>query len=63
MVKFRIECNGEGTKIWIGDEEISGMTERVEFSQTGDGFPRVELAFYPVDPVLFAAARKSDKNG
>lgn len=63
MAKFRVECNGEGTKIWIGDEEISGTTEKVEFSQTGDSFPRVELVFYPIDPILFAAARKRDKDG
>lgn len=63
MTKFRLECDGERTKIWVGDSEISNMTERVEFSQAGNGIPRVELTFYPIDPVLFAAARKSDRDG
>ena len=63
MTKFRLECDGEGTKIWVGDSEISNMTERVEFSQAGNEIPRVELTFYPIDPVLLAAVRKSDRNG
>lgn len=37
MTKFRLECDGERTKIWVGDSEISNMTERVEFSQVGGG--------------------------
>lgn len=63
MTKFRLECDGERTKIWVGDSEISNMTERVEFSQAGNEIPRVELTFYPIDPVLLAAVRKSDRDG
>lgn len=63
MTKFRLECDGERTKIWVGDSEISNMTEKIEFSQVRNGIPRVELTFYPIDPVFFAAARKSDRDG
>ena len=63
MTKFRLECDGERTKIWVGDSEISNMAEKVEFSQVGNGIPRVELTFYPIAPVLFAAVRKSDRDG
>ena len=63
MTKFRLECDGDRTKIWVGDSEISNMIEKVEFSQVGNGIPRVELTFCPIDPVLFAAVRKSDRDG
>lgn len=63
ITKFRIECDETGTKIWIGDNEISGMVEKVEFLQTGDRIPRVELAFYPFNSAVFACARKDGADG
>ena len=63
MTKFRIECDETGTKIWIGDNEISGMVEKVEFSQTGNSIPRVELTFYPFNSAVFACTRKDGADG
>ena len=63
MTKFRIECDETGTKIWIGDNEISGMVEKVEFSQTGNSIPMVELTFYPFNSAVFACTRKDGADG
>ena len=36
MAKFRIECDGNRTKIWIGNEEISKTVEKIVFEQRED---------------------------
>ena len=53
MKRFKIECDGENTKIWLGDEEISGIVDTVEFKQMADSPPQVKLIFCPIDPVKF----------
>lgn len=59
MKRFKIECDGENTKIWLGDEEISGIVDTVEFKQMADSPPQVKLIFCPIDPVKFFGARKA----
>lgn len=63
MAKFRIECDGNKTQIWIGDEEISKTVEKIVFEQRGDSPPRVKLTFYPIDFDCFAYTSKGDKDG
>lgn len=62
MKRFKIECDGENTKIWLGDEEISGIVDAVEFKQMADSPPQVKLTFYPIDPVKFFGARKAGED-
>ena len=63
MTKFWIECDGNRTKIWIGNEEISKTVEKIAFEQREDSPPRVNLTFYPIDFDSFAYTSRGDKDG
>ena len=63
MAKFLIECDGNRTKIWIGNEEIGKTVEKIVFEQREDSPPQVKLTFYPIDFDCFAYTSKGDKDG
>ncbi len=48
-MKLRIECDGEKTRVWLDDLELTDCIKNIEFKQDAVGLPLVNLSLYPVN--------------
>lgn len=48
-MKLRIECDGEKTRVWLDDLELTDCIKNIEFKQDAVGLPLVNLSLHPVN--------------
>lgn len=47
-MNFKIECDGEKTRIFLGGMEITNCVNSIELKCDSSGLPEISMKFYPI---------------
>lgn len=49
----KIICDGNQTRVWIDELEVTAAIKSIKFEQESDAYPVLDLSLYPFDPLKF----------